>query len=77
MLYIVWAVIITIAVVLGIFTGVWGGLIWLVAAGIVAAVIFAGRARQATVERAATEPTGRPRTSPGGAETANERVGQT
>ena len=65
MLYIVWAVIITIAVVLGIFTGIWGGLIWLVAAGIVAAVIFAGRARQATVERAATEPTGRPRTSPG------------
>ena len=77
MLYIVWAVIITIAVVLGIFTGIWGGLIWLVAAGIVAAVIFAGRARQTTVERADTEPTGRPRASHGGAETANERVGQT
>ena len=77
MLYIVWAVIITIAVVLGIFTGIWGGLIWLVAAGIVAAVIFAGRARNTRVERTATGPTGTTRSASGGAETANERVGQT
>jgi hypothetical protein len=77
MLYIVWAVIISIAVVLGIFTGIWGGLVWLVVAGLVAAVAFAGRARAAKVDRAVTEPTGTPRASTGGAETANERVGQT
>jgi hypothetical protein len=75
MLYIVWAVIIAIAVVLGIFTAVWGGLVWLVAAGIVAMLLFGARARHAKVERAATEPTGTPRASSGGAETANERVG--
>ena len=77
MLYIVWAVIIAIAVVLGIFTGIWGGLVWLVAAGIVAGVLFAARARETTVARSDTEPTGRPRPSHGGADTANKRVGQT
>jgi uncharacterized protein (DUF58 family) len=77
MLYIVWAVIIAIAVVLGIFTGIWGGLVWLVAAAIVGGVLFAARARGTAVERPTTEPTGRPRPSHGGAETANDRVGQT
>jgi hypothetical protein len=33
-------------------------------------------ARAATIERAPNEPTGTPRASSGGAETANERVGQ-
>jgi hypothetical protein len=77
MLYLVWAVIVAIAVVLAIFTGIWGGLVWIVVAGIVAAVVFAGRARNTTVERPRTEPTGTPRASQGGAETANDRVGQT
>jgi hypothetical protein len=76
MLYIFWAVIVAIAVVLLIFTGVWGGIVWLVVAGIVAAVLFGARARQTGVERPKTEPTGVPRASSGGAETANERVGQ-
>ena len=76
MTYVAWAVIITIAVVLAIFTGIWGGLVWIAVAGVVLAVVFAGRARGATVERSRTEPTGTPRPSPGGAETANQRVGQ-
>ena len=76
MLYLVWAVIIAIAVVLGIFTGIWGGLVWIVAAAIVTAVIFFARARDTKVERPKTEPTGTPRAASGGAETANERVGQ-
>jgi hypothetical protein len=81
MLYIVWAVIITIAVVLGIFTGVWGGIIWLVVAGALAAGLFLAKARGTTVERTSTEPTGTTRPAPTtrgstGAETANERVGQ-
>jgi hypothetical protein len=79
MLYIVWAVIIIIAVVLGIFTGVWGGIIWLVVAGVVAGGLFLAKARGTTVERASTGPTGVPRSNPttsgsSGAETANERV---
>jgi hypothetical protein len=77
MLYIFWAVIIAIAVVLGIFTGIWGGLVWIVAAAIVGGAIFLMRARDTTVERTSTEPTGTPRASSGNAETANERVGQT
>ena len=75
MLYLVWAVIIAIAVVLGIFTGIWGGLVWIVAAAIVGGVIFMLRARDTTVERASTGPTGTTRSASGGAETANERVG--
>jgi uncharacterized protein (DUF58 family) len=75
MLYLVWAVIIAIAVVLGIFTGIWGGLVWIFAAAIVGAAIFFLRARDTTVERTSTAPTGTPRASHGGAETANERVG--
>jgi hypothetical protein len=76
MLYIVWAVIITIAVVLGIFTGVWGGLVWIVIAGVVTGAIFMMRARHTGVSRAQTDPTGTPRSASGGAQTANERVGQ-
>ena len=76
MLYIVWAVIIAMAVVLGIFTGIWGGLVWIFAAVIVTAAIFMVRARGTTVERPRTAPTGTPHASSGSAETANERVGQ-
>jgi hypothetical protein len=75
MTYLLSAIFVSIAVVLFIFTGVWGGLVWLVVAGIVLAVALIGRGR--TVERARTEPTGAPRAATGGAETANERVGQT
>jgi hypothetical protein len=76
MLYIVSIVVIAVAVVLGIFTGIWGGLLWIVVAGIALAIVFAGRARETTVTRSRTEPTGVPRSSRGGSETANERVGQ-
>jgi NADH:ubiquinone oxidoreductase subunit 4 (subunit M) len=75
MTYLLSAVFVAIAVVLFIFTGVWGGLVWLVVAGIVVAVAFIARGR--TIERARTEPTGTPRAATGDAETANRRVGQT
>jgi hypothetical protein len=72
--YLVYGSVAAIAVVLFIFTGIWGGLVWLVVAGLVLAVVFLGRAR--TVQSSRVEPTGTPRASTGGAETANERVGQ-
>jgi hypothetical protein len=74
MLYILGAVGVSIAVVLFLFTGIWGGLVWIVVAAIVLAIAFAGKA--GTVSRGSTEPTGTARKSRGGAETANERVGQ-
>jgi len=72
--YLVYGAVAAIAVVLFIFTGIWGGLVWLLVAGLVLAVVFIGRAR--TVRTAKLEPTGTPRASKGGVETANERVGQ-
>jgi hypothetical protein len=72
--YLVYGSVAAIAIVLFIFTGIWGGLVWLVVAGVVLAVVFLGRAR--TVQTSRVEPTGTPRASQGGAETANERVGQ-
>jgi uncharacterized protein (DUF58 family) len=75
--YILALVIVAIAVVLGIFTGIWGGLAWIVVAGAVLAAVFAVRARQVEVDRSATGPTGRTRAASGpGSGTANERVGQ-
>jgi hypothetical protein len=71
--YLVWAVFIAIAVVLFIFTGIWGGLIWIVVAGAVLAVVLIGSA--GTFRRARTGPTGVTRSDTGGG-TANERVGQ-
>jgi DMSO/TMAO reductase YedYZ heme-binding membrane subunit len=73
MLYILAGVVITIAVVFFIFTGVWGGLIWIVVAGVVVAVLFVMRMR--SVPSTATEPTGVTR-SQSGSGSANERVGQ-
>jgi D-alanyl-lipoteichoic acid acyltransferase DltB (MBOAT superfamily) len=75
MTYILGAVFVSLAVVLFIFTGIWGGLLWMLVAAVALAVVFFGRAR--TIERARTQPTGTPRKARGGAETANERVGQT
>jgi hypothetical protein len=75
MLYLLWAVVIAIAVVLLVFTGMWGGRVWILVAGIALAFVFAARARSTTVERPATEPTGQPRGTTGSAGTANERVG--
>jgi D-alanyl-lipoteichoic acid acyltransferase DltB (MBOAT superfamily) len=72
--YLVYGSVAAIAIVLFIFTGIWGGLVWIVLAGIVLAVVFLGRAR--TVQTSRVEPSGTPRASHGGAETANERVGQ-
>jgi hypothetical protein len=73
--YLVIAAVAAVTIVLFIFTGVWGGLVWLVVAAIALGVVFLGRAR--TVQSSRVEPTGTPRASHGGAETANERVGQT
>jgi len=44
--------IVAIAVVLGIFTGVWGGHVWIVAVAIVLTVVFAMRARDTRVQTA-------------------------
>jgi hypothetical protein len=71
--YVLAGAVIAIAVVLAIFTGIWGGLVWIVIAGVVAAVAFIGSAR--TFRRARTEPTGVPRSGTASG-TANERVGQ-
>jgi hypothetical protein len=68
--------VIAIAVVLLVFTGIWGGLVWILVAGIALAVVFAASARSTTAERPATEPTGKPRGTTGSVGTANERVGQ-
>jgi hypothetical protein len=72
--YFVYGVIATMAIVLFIFTGVWGGLVWLVVAAIVLGIVFLGRAR--TVPSTKLEPTGTPRASSSDVETTNERVGQ-
>jgi uncharacterized membrane protein YqiK len=74
--YLLAIAIVGIAIVLGLFT-IWGGIIFVVVAGILAAVLLAGRAGDKRVTRADTDPTGTTRSAPGGAETANERVGQT
>jgi hypothetical protein len=73
MSYIFAAAMITIAVVLFIFTGVWGGLVWIVVAGVAAAAVFFMRMR--SVPSTATKPTGAPRAQTGSG-TANQRVGQ-
>jgi hypothetical protein len=74
--YILAIAVVGIAVVLGIFTGVWGGLVWLVAAGIVLAAAFAFSARSKTVPAARPTPDGRPSGGTAAPGTANERVGQ-
>jgi hypothetical protein len=74
--YILAIVIVAIAVVLGIFTGVWGGLVWIVVAGIALAVLLAFRARENTVQSSSIQPTGTPRGGTADAGTANQRVGQ-
>lgn len=75
--YILAVVFFAIAVVLGIFTGIWGGLVWIVVVGALLAGIFIVRARQVEVDAAKTGPTGQERASRGPASgTANERVGQ-
>ena len=74
--YILSIAIVAIAVLLGIFTGVWGGLAWIVAVAIVLAAVFALRTRDTEVRIASTEPTGRPRAGGPATGTANERVGK-
>jgi hypothetical protein len=74
--YIFAFVVVAIAVVLGIFTGVWGGLVWIVAAAIVLTTVFAVRARHTTFRSSRVTPTGQPRGGPAASGTANERVGQ-
>lgn len=74
--YILAIVIVAIAVVLGIFTGVWGGLVWIVAAGIVLAGVLVFRARDTTFQSSTPTPTGMPRGTGANPGTSNERVGQ-
>ena len=67
--------------VLSLFLVAWIGIPLLLAAValVVVAVVVGAEsedARAATIERTPNEPTGTPRASSGGAETANERVGQ-
>jgi hypothetical protein len=76
MTYILSFVVIAIAVVLAIFTGIWGGIVWIAAAGIVLAIIVAIRGRTTQIESTRAEPTGRPRASGAPSGSANERVGQ-
>jgi hypothetical protein len=76
MTYILSFVVIAIAVVLAIFTGIWGGLIWIVAAGIALAIVLAVRARTTEIDSVRTTPTGRPRAPGTASGSANERVGQ-
>jgi hypothetical protein len=73
MSYVVWAAFIAIAVVLFIFTGIWGGLIWIFVAGAVLLVAFVGSGM--AMRRTRTGPTGVTRAETGSG-TANERVGQ-
>ena len=73
-----------VTVVLGVIAvvvfGIWGFPFTLIIAALVVAYVVAARKRDgsvATVERGrSAEPTGIPRKSPGGVETANERQGQ-
>jgi hypothetical protein len=74
--YILAIAIVGIGVVLAIFTGVWGGLVWVVAAALVLAGGFVLRARAARVPSADPQPTGVPRGQRAAPGTANERVGQ-
>ena len=74
--YILAIAVVGIAVVLGIFTGVWGGLVWLFVAGIVLALAFAFAARSKTVRASRPTPDGRPSGGTAAPGTANERVGQ-
>jgi uncharacterized protein (DUF58 family) len=74
--YLLAIVLVAIAFVLFLFT-VWGGILFLIASAVVLAFLFVARARDVKVDRAKTGPTGTTRASSGGAETANERVGQT
>jgi fatty acid desaturase len=75
--YLLAIVLVAIAAVFFIFLGVWGGILWVVFAAVMLGVLFVARGREVKVDRAKTGPTGTTRASGGGAETANERVGQT
>ena len=73
--YILGIVVAAIAVVL-LLTTVWGGILFLAVAAVVLGFLFVARARHVKVDRAKTGPTGTTRAASGGAETANQRVGQ-
>jgi hypothetical protein len=79
MLYLLLPLAAGIAIVL-ILVGVWwGALIALVIGGLLFAYLAAARRENpdiGTIETARREPTGTPRSASAGAETANERVGQ-
>jgi hypothetical protein len=76
MTYIVSFVVIAIAVVLAIFAGIWGGLLWIVVAGVALVIVALANARDVEVTRGKQEPTGRPSTGAAAPGTANERVGR-
>jgi hypothetical protein len=74
MTYVFSFIAVAIAVPLVLFVGIWGGLIWIVAAAIAVALLLLRSAREIPAGR--SEPTGVERVSRGDAETANERVQQ-
>ena len=76
MTYILSFVVVAIAVVLAIFTGIWGGLAWIVVAGVALAILVLAKGRDVEMTREKAEPVGRPRTGGAAPGTANERVGQ-
>jgi hypothetical protein len=81
MLYILGFVAVAIAAVLIIFTGIWGGLVWIAAIAAILAVALLARARTsagdgARMTRTRPDPPPTPRAARGGVETAHERVGQ-
>ena len=74
MVYVFSFIAVAIAIPLLIFVGIWGGLVWIVVAAIAVAALLLRSARD--IPAGPAEPTGSERASRGGAETANERVGQ-
>jgi membrane protein implicated in regulation of membrane protease activity len=70
-------IVLTVLVIVGFLLMAWWGLGILVAAAVVfAVVVLYSRSAAKTVERAHKPPTAAPGKARGGAETANERVGQ-
>ena len=79
MLYLLLPMILGIAIVAVILGAWWAGLVVLVIGLLALAYVATARRKDpsiGTIETARKEPTGTPRSSSAGAETANERVGQ-
>ena len=79
MLYLLLPLAAGIAIVLVLLGAWWGGLVVLIVGALATAYLVVARRENpevGTMETARKEPTGTPRSASAGAETANERVGQ-